>query len=96
MDYIKKVIKDKRRFLGFVEPKTKYQKRKEKTIFTFLFYMKKVKKIKKMNQFRYYHIQDFLIDLQKKENLAESTINEKEKILKAFFNRNKLDWNFNK
>ncbi len=94
MDYISKVRKDKRRYLGFPSPKTKYQKRKESTIFDFLFYMKKQRKIKKLNEFKYFHINDYLKHLKEKNNLAEATIQEKEKILKAFYRRNKIDWQY--
>jgi len=92
MDYISKVRKDKRRYLGFIQPKNKYQQRKLSTVEDFLFYMKKIKKIKKLNEFRYFHISDYLKHLKEDKNLKEGTLKEKEKILKAFYRRNKIDW----
>jgi len=94
MDYISKIRKDKRRFLGFITPKNKYQQRKEKTVMDFLFYMKKNRKIKKLNEFKFYHIRDFLNFLKEKDNLSEATLLEKEKIIKSFYRRNKLDWTY--
>lgn len=96
MDYISKIRLNKRRFLGFPKAETKYQKRKESTIFDFLFYMKKGRKIKKLNEFKYFHIKDYLEHLKEKNNLAKATIQEKEKILKSFYRRNKLDWTYQK
>ena len=94
MDYISKIRLNKRRFLGFPRAETKYQKRKENTIMDFLFFMKKTKKIKKLNQFKYYHIKDFLKYLKETKGNKQGTIQEKEKILKAFYRRNKIDWQY--
>lgn len=92
MDFITKIKKNKRRFIGSPQANTKYQKRKEYTIFCFLFFQKKVKRIKKLNDFRYFHIKDFLQYEQEKKGLAKATLQEKEKILRAFYKRNHLDW----
>ena len=94
MDYISKIRKNKRRYLGFPRAETKYQKRKESTIMNFLFYMKKQRKIKKLNEFKYFHINDYLKYLKEKNNLANTTIQEKEKILKSFYRHNKIDWQY--
>jgi len=96
MDYISKVRKDKRRYLGFIQPKNKYQQRKLSTVEDFLFYMKKIRKIKKLNEFRFYHIEDYLNFLKENKGLKEGTILEKRKILKSFYKRNKLDWEYQK
>ena len=96
MDYISKVRKDKRRYLGFTKPQTKYQQRKLSTVEDFLFYMKKNRKIKKLNEFKFYHIEDYLNFLKQNKGLKEGTILEKRKILKSFYKRNKLDWEYQK
>jgi hypothetical protein len=52
MDYIAKVRRDKRRFLGVTSPKNKYQQRKEQTVLDFLFFQKKINNKKKLNEFK--------------------------------------------
>ncbi len=96
MDYISKVRRDKRRYLGFPKAETKYQKRKESTIMDFLFYMKKNRRIKKLNEFKFYHIEDYLNYIKENKGLKEGTILEKRKLLKSFYKRNKLDWEYQK
>lgn len=90
MDYIAKIRKDKRRFLGFKKPQTKYQRRKEHTIMDFLFFQKKQIKRQKLNQFQWQDIWRYLAYIKKTKRLADATIKEKEKILKSFYRRNFL------
>ena len=90
MDYIAKIRKNKRRYLGFKQPKTKYQQRKESTILDFLFYMKKNRRIDRLNKFREFHILDYLKFLKQEKALADATILEKAKILQSFYRRNQL------
>jgi len=90
MDYIGKIRKNKRRFLGFPSPKTKYQRRKEHTIMDFLFFMKKIKKIKKLNKFKYLHIEEYLNFKKEKDKLSDATLKEKKSIISSFYKRNML------
>ena len=90
MDYIAKIRKNKRRFLGFPRAETKYQKRKENTVMDFLFFQKKVQKRKKLNEFQETDIQKYLGLKKQKHELADATLSEKKAILKAFFRRNQL------
>lgn len=90
MDYIGKIRKNKRRFLGFPAPKTKYQKRKEQTVMDFLFFMKKIKKIKKLNQFKHSHIEEYLLHKKTTNKLSDATLKEKKSIISSFYKRNML------
>ncbi len=86
MDYITRIKKNKRRYFGWIKPITKYQKRKESTILSFLFFQKKVLQRKKLNEFKNEDIGKYL----KTKQIAKSTRMEKEKILKSFYSRNFL------
>jgi hypothetical protein len=89
MDYIAKVRRDKRRFLGFVTPKNKYQQRKESTVLDFLFFQKKLQKRKKLNKFKLEDIEKYI---EAKKNWSLSTKKERRAILRAFYKRNSLHW----
>jgi hypothetical protein len=86
MDYIGKIIKNKRRYLGFIKPKNKYQRRKEYTIFDFLFFQKKIQKKRKLSEFK---LKDIDMYLQTK-NWSEGTKKERKSILRSFYKRNFL------
>jgi len=90
MDYITKVRKDKRRFFGFIKPKTKYQQRKESTVMDFLFFQKKIMRKKKLNEFKETDIEKYLELKKDRDRLANATLLEKKAILKAFYKRNYL------
>ena len=90
MDYIAKIRKNKRRFFGFIKPKTKYQQRKESTVMDFLFFQKKTQKKKKLNEFQKIDIEKYLELKKQKHELADATLSEKKAILLAFFRRNQL------
>jgi hypothetical protein len=87
MDYISKIRKNKRRFLGFVKPENKYQKRKEQTIFDFLFFQKKIQGKKKLNKFKLEDIEKYI---ETKEDWKEGTKKERRAILQAFYRRNSI------
>ena len=89
MDYIAKVRRDKRRFLGVTSPKNKYQQRKEQTVLDFLFFQKKINNKKKLNEFKPDDIEKYI---EAKENWSLSTRKERVAILKAFYRRNSLHW----
>ena len=88
MDYIAKVRRDKRRFLGFVTPKNKYQQRKESTVLDFLFFQKKLQKRKKLNEFKVKDIDMYI----RAKNWSLSTKKERVAMLKAFYRRDSLYW----
>ena len=90
MDYITKVRKDKRRYFGYKKAQTKYQQRKESTVFDFLFFQKKIQKRKKLNEFQETDIEKYLELKKQKHELADATLSEKKAILLAFFRRNQL------
>jgi hypothetical protein len=85
---IKKVYRDKRRYFGYIEPKTKYQKRKLDTVYDFLMFCKKQLKIKKLNELRISHIEEYL---SIKKYWSEGTKKERRAILRAFYRRNSLE-----
>ena len=86
MDYINKIKKNKRRFLGFITPKNKYQKRKETTIFDFLFFQKKIQGKKKLNKFKKEDIEKYI----ETKDWKEGTKKERRAILQAFYRRNSI------
>ena len=88
MDYIAKVKKDKRRFFGHIQPKNKYQQRKEQTILDFLFFQKKIQGKKKLNEFEIRDIEKYI----EIKEWSKGTIKERVAILKAFYRRNSLYW----
>ena len=88
MDYINKIKKNKRRFLGFVNPENKYQQRKVSTVLDFLFFQKKIQGKKKLNEFEIRDIEKYI----EIKEWSEGTKKERVAILKAFYRRNSLHW----
>ena len=88
MDYIAKVRRDKRRFLGVTSPKNKYQQRKEQTVLDFLFFQKKINNKKKLNEFEIRDIEKYI----EIKEWSEGTVKERRAILRAFYKRNSLHW----
>ena len=86
MDYIHKVKKDKRRFLGISKSKS-YQTKKENTVLDFLFWQKKQNKKKKLNEFELKDIEKYL---KTKKYWSASTKKERKAILNKFYKRNNL------
>ena len=89
MDYIHIVKQNPRRYIGLNCSKT-YLKRKQRVIIDFLFFQKKIKKLKKFNQFRFSHIEEYLHFKKTNEGLSDATLREKRSIISAFFKRNSL------
>jgi len=73
--------------LGFVKPENKYQKRKEQTIFDFLFFQKKINNKKKLNEFEQTDIEKYI----ETKDWKEGTKKERRAILQAFYRRNSLE-----